>query len=93
MYLFDDHIIAHHELFVEYIETSSLSLISHVVATYLDPGGLGDSKQYLKETCSTPQTPITGNHLDVPRSLDPNPNLLSPEILTQRRGNEKKIKK
>jgi hypothetical protein len=30
---------------------------------------------------------MTGNHLDVPRSLEPNPNLLSPEILTQRRGN------
>jgi hypothetical protein len=28
---------------------------------------------------------ITGNHLDVPRPGD-NPNLLSPEILCQRRG-------
>lgn len=59
----------------------------YVSATYLDPGGFGDSRQCLKEGESTPQTPITGNHLlDVPRSLDPNPNLLSPEILTQRRG-------
>jgi len=57
-----------------------------VAATYLDPGGFGDSRQCLKEGGSTPQTPVTGNHLDVPRSLDPNPNLLSPEILTQRRG-------
>ncbi|XP_014609318.1 PREDICTED: potassium channel subfamily T member 2 [Polistes canadensis] len=58
-------------------------------ATYLDPGGLGDSRQYLKEASSSPQTPITGNHLDVPRSIDPNPNLLSPEILTQRRGSRR----
>nr|XP_033332349.1 potassium channel subfamily T member 2 isoform X7 [Megalopta genalis] len=55
-------------------------------ATYLDPGGFGDSRQCLKDGGSSPQTPITGNHLDVPRSLDPNPNLLSPEILTQRGG-------
>ncbi|XP_077259196.1 slowpoke 2 isoform X4 [Temnothorax americanus] len=58
-------------------------------ATYLDPGGFGDSRQCLKEGGSTPQTPITGNHLDVPRSLDPNPNLLSPEILMQRRGSRR----
>ncbi|XP_047355193.1 potassium channel subfamily T member 2 isoform X6 [Vespa velutina] len=64
-------------------------LASDIHPTYLDPGGLGDSRQHLKETCSTPQTPITGNHLDVPRSLDPNPNLLSPEILTQRRGSRR----
>jgi len=57
----------------------------YITATYLDPG-FGDSRQCLKEGGSTPQTPITGNHLDVPRSLDPNPNLLSPEILMQRRG-------
>ncbi|KAG5344182.1 KCNT2 protein, partial [Acromyrmex heyeri] len=60
-------------------------LASNVHPTYLDPGGFGDSRQCLKEGGSTPQTPITGNHLDVPRSLDPNPNLLSPEILMQRR--------
>ncbi|KAG7203443.1 hypothetical protein KM043_013509 [Ampulex compressa] len=58
-------------------------------ASYLDPGGFGDSRQCLKDGGSTPQTPITGNHLDVPRSLDPNPNLLSPEILTQRRGSRR----
>ncbi|XP_053976941.1 potassium channel subfamily T member 2 isoform X9 [Hylaeus anthracinus] len=58
-------------------------------ATYLDPGGFGDSRQCLKDGGSTPQTPITGNHLDVPRSMDPNPNLLSPEILTQRRGSRR----
>ncbi|KAI4478348.1 hypothetical protein M0804_012002 [Polistes exclamans] len=64
-------------------------LASDVHPTYLDPGELGDSRQYLKEASSSPQTPITGNHLDVPRSIDPNPNLLSPEILTQRRGSRR----
>ncbi|XP_018340618.1 PREDICTED: potassium channel subfamily T member 2 [Trachymyrmex septentrionalis] len=64
-------------------------LASNVHPTYLDPGGFGDSRQCLKEGGSTPQTPITGNHLDVPRSLDPNPNLLSPEILMQRRGSRR----
>nr|XP_012232625.1 PREDICTED: potassium channel subfamily T member 2 isoform X8 [Linepithema humile] len=64
-------------------------LASDIHPTYLDPGGFGDSRQCLKEGGSTPQTPITGNHLDVPRSLDPNPNLLSPEILTQRRGSRR----
>ncbi|XP_048506823.1 potassium channel subfamily T member 2 isoform X13 [Athalia rosae] len=58
-------------------------------AMYLDPGGAGDSRQCLKESGSSPQTPMTGNHLDVPRSVDPNPNLLSPEILTQRRGSRR----
>ncbi|KOC62087.1 Potassium channel subfamily T member 1, partial [Habropoda laboriosa] len=58
-------------------------------ATYLDPGGFADSRQCLKDGGSTPQTPITGNHLDVPRSIEPNPNLLSPEILTQRRGSRR----
>ncbi|XP_053976939.1 potassium channel subfamily T member 2 isoform X7 [Hylaeus anthracinus] len=62
---------------------------SDVHPTYLDPGGFGDSRQCLKDGGSTPQTPITGNHLDVPRSMDPNPNLLSPEILTQRRGSRR----
>nr|XP_033332352.1 potassium channel subfamily T member 2 isoform X10 [Megalopta genalis] len=61
-------------------------IASDVHPTYLDPGGFGDSRQCLKDGGSSPQTPITGNHLDVPRSLDPNPNLLSPEILTQRGG-------
>ncbi|XP_031367017.1 potassium channel subfamily T member 2 isoform X4 [Apis dorsata] len=64
-------------------------LASDVHPTYLDPGGFGDSRQCLKDGGSTPQTPITGNHLDVPRSIEPNPNLLSPEILTQRRGSRR----
>ncbi|XP_053976940.1 potassium channel subfamily T member 2 isoform X8 [Hylaeus anthracinus] len=64
-------------------------LMLNFAATYLDPGGFGDSRQCLKDGGSTPQTPITGNHLDVPRSMDPNPNLLSPEILTQRRGSRR----
>ena len=57
-----------------------------IAATFLDTGGMGDSRQCLKEAESSPQTPIAGNYLDVPRSMEPNPNLLSPEILTQRRG-------
>ncbi|KAL0110994.1 hypothetical protein PUN28_012782 [Cardiocondyla obscurior] len=64
-------------------------LASNIHPTYLDPGGLGDSRQCLKEGGSTPQTPVTGNHLDVPRPLDPNPNLLSPDILMQRRGSRR----
>ncbi|XP_048506821.1 potassium channel subfamily T member 2 isoform X11 [Athalia rosae] len=64
-------------------------LASDVHPMYLDPGGAGDSRQCLKESGSSPQTPMTGNHLDVPRSVDPNPNLLSPEILTQRRGSRR----
>ncbi|XP_063982532.1 potassium channel subfamily T member 2 [Diachasmimorpha longicaudata] len=57
--------------------------------TYLDPANLTDSRQCLRDGGSSPQTPITGNHLDVPRSMDTNPNLLSPEILMQRRGSRR----
>lgn len=67
--------------------------ICNIPATYLDTGAVGDSRQCLKDAGSSPQTPITTNHLDVPRSLDPNPNLLSPEILTQRRGKCKRNNK
>jgi hypothetical protein len=74
------------QIVIDILETFNTRLTLRVIASYLDPGGFGDSRQCLKEGGSTPQTPITGNHLDVPRSLDPNPNLLSPEILTQRRG-------
>lgn len=31
-------------------------------------------------------TPLTGNHLGIPKPNETNPNLLSPEILNQRRG-------
>lgn len=54
----------------------------------MEPTGCGDSRQYAKESSPTllaPDVAITGNHLDVPRPGD-NPNLLSPEILCQRRG-------
>lgn len=30
---------------------------------------------------------IVGNHLSIPKPMDMNPNLLSPEVLGQRRGN------
>lgn len=51
-----------------------------------------DSKQNLKEHVNTspvtPATtvppPVTGNHLELPTNC--NPNLLSPDILNQRRG-------
>ncbi|CAB0028981.1 unnamed protein product [Trichogramma brassicae] len=74
--------------------TSCVGLQQPSNATYLDPGGLGgggDSsrQQGLKDGSLSPQTSMTGNHLDVPRSLEPNPNLLSPEILTQRRGSRR----
>ncbi|XP_016844675.1 potassium channel subfamily T member 2 isoform X3 [Nasonia vitripennis] len=71
------------------LQHHNLLLASDVHPTYLDPGGLGDSRQCLKDGSSSPQTPMAGNHLDVPRSLEPNPNLLSPEILTQRRGSRR----
>ncbi|KAK0095117.1 hypothetical protein PV326_009192 [Microctonus aethiopoides] len=66
-------------------------LASDVHPTYLDPPNLTDSRQCLRDAGSSPQTPITGNHLDVPRSMDPNPNLLSPscELLGQRRGSRR----
>ena len=55
----------------------------------MEPTGCGDSRPLVKEssptTLLTPDVAITGNHLDVPRPGD-NPNLLSPEILCQRRG-------
>ncbi|XP_057341471.1 potassium channel subfamily T member 2 isoform X8 [Microplitis mediator] len=64
-------------------------LASDFHPTYLDPSNLSDSRPCLRESGSTPQTPITGNHLDVPRAMDPNPHLLSPEILMQRRGSRR----
>lgn len=50
-----------------------------------------DSKQNLKECAAAPSTPATSqqqaqaptNHLEIPSN---NPNLLSPDILSQRRG-------
>jgi len=57
-------------------------------ATSVEATGYGDSRQCLKESSPTllaPDVAITGNHLDVPRPGD-NPNLLSPESLSQRRG-------
>lgn len=32
---------------------------------------------------------LTGNHLGIPKPNETNPNLLSPEVLNQRRGSEK----
>nr|CAD7425989.1 unnamed protein product [Timema monikensis] len=58
--------------------------------TSLDPS-YGDSRTFLKESSPStlaPDVAITGNHLDVPKPGD-NPNLLSPEILSQRRGSRR----
>ncbi|XP_025832580.1 potassium channel subfamily T member 2 isoform X1 [Agrilus planipennis] len=57
------------------------------VTTFPDHGGLGDSRQHLRETSPT-TTITTGNHLDVPRPGD-NPNLLSPEMINQRRNSRR----
>ncbi|XP_069705257.1 potassium channel subfamily T member 2 isoform X2 [Periplaneta americana] len=59
--------------------------------TSVDAAGYGDSRQCLKDSSPAllaPDVAITGNHLDVPRPGD-NPNLLSPEILSQRRGSRR----
>nr|CAD7255767.1 unnamed protein product [Timema shepardi] len=58
--------------------------------TSLDPS-YGDSRTFLKDSSPStlaPDVAITGNHLDVPKPGD-NPNLLSPEILSQRRGSRR----
>lgn len=55
----------------------------------MDPANLTDSRQCLRDGGSSPQTPLTLNHLDVPRSTDPNPNFLNPEGLMQRRGSRR----
>lgn len=34
----------------------------------------------------TEMTMLTGNHLGIPKANETNPNLLSPEVLNQRRG-------
>ncbi|XP_044732316.1 potassium channel subfamily T member 2 [Chrysoperla carnea] len=56
-----------------------------------DNGGLSDSRTCLKDSSPAslaPEMGSIGNHLDIPRSCD-NPNLLSPEILNQRRGSRR----
>ncbi|XP_049803720.1 potassium channel subfamily T member 2 [Schistocerca nitens] len=61
------------------------------VTTSSDSCGNPESKQGQKEnnpSTLTPDVAVTGNHLDVPRPGD-NPNLLSPEILNQRRGSRR----
>lgn len=79
--------------FLEFVENI---FFSHFIA--LDPTThntitISDSKQNLKEASSpfttNPSTlggsllGSTGNHLDIPTN---NPNLLSPDVLSQRRG-------
>lgn len=61
-------------------------------ATFPDTsGGVSDSRTCLKDSSPgslTIDTSVTNNHLDIPRGGD-NPNLLSPEILNQRRGSRR----
>ncbi|GLV33936.1 slowpoke 2 [Carabus blaptoides fortunei] len=62
------------------------------VTTFPDTsGGVIDSRTCLKDSSPgslTVDTSVTGNHLEIPRPGD-NPNLLSPEILNQRRGSRR----
>lgn len=43
-------------------------------------------ESYTLQSKQTEETPIVGNHLSIPKPMDMNPNLLSPEVLGQRRG-------
>lgn len=61
-----------------------------MTAIFPDAGGLSDSRQCLKESSpgsTTIDVSFTGNHLDIPRGE--NPNLLSPEIINQRRNSRR----
>ncbi|XP_045465184.1 potassium channel subfamily T member 2 isoform X3 [Harmonia axyridis] len=60
-------------------------------ATFPDNTGLSDSRQCLKESSpgsTTIDISIAGNHLDIPRTGE-NPNLLSPEVINQRRNSRR----
>ncbi|XP_065161092.1 potassium channel subfamily T member 2 isoform X4 [Atheta coriaria] len=64
------------------------------VTTFTDTTNFADSKQCLKDTSPGSVTldvsGITGNHLDIPRSSGgDNPNLLSPEVINQRRNSRR----
>lgn len=43
-------------------------------------------ESYTVHNKQTEEPSIVGNHLSIPKPMDMNPNLLSPEILGQRRG-------
>ncbi|XP_050517974.1 potassium channel subfamily T member 2 [Diabrotica virgifera virgifera] len=62
------------------------------VTTFPDNTVTSDSRQCLKESSPgsiTFDVSITGNHLDIPRSGGENPNLLSPEMINQRRNSRR----
>lgn len=62
-----------------------------MAATFPDSSGFGDSRQCLKDSTpgsAAPDVSVTGNHLDIPRAGE-NPNLLSPEIMNQRRNSRR----
>ncbi|XP_046397333.1 potassium channel subfamily T member 2 isoform X3 [Ischnura elegans] len=70
-------------------DTSTLGNSICLTAPMTDPN-LSDSRERLKDCSSaalTPDSGSRGNHLDVPRA--DNPNLLSPEALSQRRGSRR----
>ncbi|XP_077299900.1 slowpoke 2 [Arctopsyche grandis] len=58
------------------------------VPIFPDCGGLSDSRQCLKESSpmsvTTDNLSVPGNHLEVPKCSDTNPNLLSPETMSRR---------
>lgn len=62
-----------------------------LAATFPDSSNTSDSRQCLKDsnTGSTGlESVVTGNHLDIPRGGE-NPNLLSPEMINQRRNSRR----
>ncbi|CAH1966254.1 unnamed protein product [Acanthoscelides obtectus] len=61
------------------------------LATFPDNTGTSDSRQCLKETSPGSisfDVSVTGNHLDIPRTNDPN--LLSPETIQNQRRNSRR---
>lgn len=60
-------------------------------ATFPDSSNTSDSRQCLKDTntgSTAVDMSVTGNHLDIPRAGE-NPNLLSPEMINQRRNSRR----
>lgn len=43
-------------------------------------------ESYTIQSKQTEESSIVSNHLNIPKPMDINPNLLSPEVLGQRRG-------
>lgn len=72
-------------------QTNNLLHPFSLAATFPDGSNTSDSRQCLREpnTSSTVlDSSVTGNHLDIPRAGE-NPNLLSPEMINQRRNSRR----